>query len=312
MSSRPLDYKDLTYLQLRSFCETARMGGMSAAAQSLGVAQPTIWKQIHSLETHLGVKLIESHARGCRVTSAGQYLLLMVQPLVAEFEALPKRFRTAIGDQTRTLTVSATPRPFDEELLPCVAAFERQHPKIRLVVRQLATRNSVIESVKSGDADVGLASIKPEDAPPELCGEPIYELEPVLLVPRGHPLARRTIRLEDFAKYPVLNSRTIYADWGIAGALERVGAFNHPDRRIELEMARSIRLYVQNGMGIGIVVRPAAIQTGGEAVERPLRALFRIQMRMYAYHRQRLSPDPEVLDFIAVVRSLLQTRGLKR
>ncbi len=124
MSKTP-EYKQLTYPQLRSFCETARLGGMSAAAEALGVAQPTVWKQIHCLEEQLGVSLVEPHSRGCRLTAAGELLQRMAANVLSEFESLPDRFRTSLGKQARKLTVAATPRPFDEELLPCVAEFEK-------------------------------------------------------------------------------------------------------------------------------------------------------------------------------------------
>jgi DNA-binding transcriptional LysR family regulator len=304
--TRSPDYKELTCPQLRSFCETARLQGMSAAAAALGLAQPTVWKQIHGLEQHLGEQLIEPHSRGCRLTAAGELLLEMAGPLLAEFETLEDRFRTSLGNQARKLTISATPRPFDEELLPCVAEFERQQPQVRLILRQVATRQGVIASVEAGEADIGLCSYRPLELPHELHAEPIYELELVLLVPKGHPLAKTRIRREHFAKYPLLNARGLYADWGIASALETFGAFRNPQRRIELELARSIRLYVQNGLGIGIVARPAGMKSGGDVIERPLGELFGERIVMYAFYRNRVTPDRELLEFVRVVRELLR------
>ena len=52
-------YKEITLLQLRSFCETVRLGSLTAAADSLGLARPTVWKQVHALEHHLGMQLVE-------------------------------------------------------------------------------------------------------------------------------------------------------------------------------------------------------------------------------------------------------------
>lgn len=299
------NYKDFTYAQLRSFCETARLGSMSAAAEALGVAQPTIWKQIHSLEQHLGVSLLEAHPRGCRLTPAGELLLRLAGPLVGEVEAVPDRFRTALGKEARKLVVCATPRPFDEELLPCVIEFESRYPQVHLVARQVATRQHVIEDVLRGEADIGLCSLRYEVLPEGLQSEPLYPLDLVLLVPPGHPLARAKVRLQHLAQYPLLNVRNLYADWGVAAALEKVGAFDHPERRIELEMARSIRLYVRNGMGIGIVVRPQGITRDREVIERPLDLLLDRPMQMYAFYRRRLAEDRTLMQFLEVVRDTL-------
>src|SRR5262245_66612414 len=79
-------YKDLKVQQLRSFCETARLGSLTAAAAALGFAQPTVWEQVHALERLLGAKLIEREAYGCRLTDAGRVLLEFAAPLVAGME----------------------------------------------------------------------------------------------------------------------------------------------------------------------------------------------------------------------------------
>jgi DNA-binding transcriptional LysR family regulator len=275
---------------------------MAAAADALGVAQPTIWKQIRSLETHLGMPVLEPHARGCRLTAAGEVLFKLVAPLVAEIETVPDRFKDSLGQQSRRLVIAATPRPFDEEIFPCVAEYERRFPHVRLVLSQVATRESVIKAVETGEADLGLASLRQGAFSEYLRCEPVYELEPVLLVPKEHPLAGNSVTLRDFSKYPILNARGLYADWGVSAALDEVGAFAHPQRRIELEMARSIRHYVNQRMGIGIVVRPAGAPPLDDLVELPLSGVFHTRMIMFAFYRQRVTPDPELLDFIQVVR----------
>ena len=81
-------YKEITLLQLRSFCETVRLGSLTAAADSLGLARPTVWEQVHALEHHLGMQLVEPHARGCQSTEAGRFLAEMAGPLVTGISSL--------------------------------------------------------------------------------------------------------------------------------------------------------------------------------------------------------------------------------
>ena len=61
-------YKQLQMQQLRSLAETARLGSLAEAAKALGVAQPTVWEQVHALERYFGAKLVEPRRRGCRLT----------------------------------------------------------------------------------------------------------------------------------------------------------------------------------------------------------------------------------------------------
>ena len=69
-------YKELTFQQLRSLCETARQGSFLAAAGALKLSQPTVWKQVHALEREFGAKLVEPHGRGCAMTAAGQSAII--------------------------------------------------------------------------------------------------------------------------------------------------------------------------------------------------------------------------------------------
>ncbi len=278
---------------------------MSAAAQSLNVAQPTIWKQIHSLESHLGVPLLEPHVHGCRLTAAGRALYQLVAPLVAEIESVPERFKASLGQQARRLVIAATPRPFDEEIFPCVAAYEQQYPHVRLVLSQMVTREGVVRAVESGEADLGLASLRYQDPHEQLKSVPVYELDLVLLVPPEHPLAKKSITLKDFAKHPILNTRGLYSDWGVSSVLESIKAFDHPQRRVELELARSIRFYVNQGMGIGIVVKPVGTPPLDNMVERSLYPIFQTRITMSAFYRRQVTPDQELLDFVEVVRRTL-------
>src|SRR5437016_5195113 len=117
-------YKEIKVQQLRSFCETARLGSLTAAAASLGLAQPTVWEQVHSLEHLLGSKLIERHAYGCRLTEAGRLLLEYAAPLVAGIDSLPRTVKEAQEQKETWLTIAATPRILVEDVPQAVVEFE--------------------------------------------------------------------------------------------------------------------------------------------------------------------------------------------
>src|SRR5262245_47093492 len=58
--------------QLKYFVAIARHGSFSAAALHIGVAQPALSTQIAHLEDELGQALFARHARGVRLTAAGE------------------------------------------------------------------------------------------------------------------------------------------------------------------------------------------------------------------------------------------------
>jgi len=311
MSDISRAYKDLTFPQLKSFCEAARLGSMTAAAASLEIAQPTVWKQIHALESHLGVTLLTPHARGCRVTPAGEQLLELVAPLVSEMSVLVHRFQALTGTTVQRLVVAATPRPCEEELPQCIADFERRFPKVRLVLRQLAD-HEIVPAVLSGEAELGIC-VQSSPVPTGLRCEKCYEFEPTLLMPHGHPLVDvKRIRFEDIARYPLLNARGSEPDHVVAASLDRVGAYDHPDRKVELHMARTIRRYVKLGFGIGIVGRPRFQPPASDIVERSLRSLIGYHQHISAIYRPRLTPNAALTGFIDELRRASRSSASRR
>src|SRR5262249_31721536 len=122
MPSRPSRaYKEITLQQLRSFCETVRLGSLTAAADSLGLARPTVWKQVHALEPRVGMKLAEPHPRGCEPTEMGRALAELASPLVTGIGSLRQALQSSHSRRKAHLTVAASPRLLIEDLPPCVA-----------------------------------------------------------------------------------------------------------------------------------------------------------------------------------------------
>src|SRR5437667_9746155 len=88
-------YKEIQLRQLRGFCETARLGSLSAAAESLELTQPTVWEQVRALEREFATKLVEPHGRGCHLTEDGRILTQLIAPLVAGIDSLKRNFTQA-------------------------------------------------------------------------------------------------------------------------------------------------------------------------------------------------------------------------
>src|SRR5262245_24285999 len=176
-------YKEIRLQQLRSFCETARLGSLTAAAASLGLAQPTVWEQVHALERIFGITLIEREAHGSRLTKAGQLLAKLAAPLVAGIDSLPAQLHEAQSAAETWLAVASTQRILVEDLSRPVAEFERRHHPVQLRFLEMGI-DKVAAAVESGEADLGLTSERPDPDSPWLAFEPAYELDLILVVPR--------------------------------------------------------------------------------------------------------------------------------
>lgn len=69
--------------QLRAFVQVADSGSISAAARVLGVAQPTLSRQLQALETHVGLPLVRRDTHNMSLTEAGRTLLTDARKILA-------------------------------------------------------------------------------------------------------------------------------------------------------------------------------------------------------------------------------------
>lgn len=74
---------DLDLRQLRYFLAVVEHGTYSAAAQALHIAAPSLSQQIRTLESNLGVRLLDRDHRGARPTAVGRELIGYARELVA-------------------------------------------------------------------------------------------------------------------------------------------------------------------------------------------------------------------------------------
>jgi molybdate transport repressor ModE-like protein len=305
-------YKEITFQQFRSFCETVRLGSFSAAASSLGLSHPTIWNQVHALERRFNTKLVETHARGCRATTAGAILAELAAPLVTGFSSLEQRFQQAVLRVATTLVIAATARILVEDLPDCVVEFERRRPQVQLTLKELRS-DEVITAVSSGAANFGFASSNdPHPGDAWLEYTPCYELDVVLLTPKSHPLARRkVVKPRDLCAYPLVNAPSSFVDPSVMRALEKLGGFNTQLRRVEAYHAATIRRYVAMGFGIGLIGRVPSHRPHPDLHERSMSADFG-RTTVYLVHRKGALLPPHALEFAETVKHLLNRKPSER
>jgi DNA-binding transcriptional LysR family regulator len=308
--SSAVRHKDLTWQQLRSFCEAARRGSLSAAATALDLAQPTVWAQVRALERNFNCQLLEAHPRGCRLTPAGQILVELAAPAVLGIQRLQEEFFSRLQQQTPRLKIATPPRTMHDEMPPCVRAFETQHPHVQLSLLELANAQ-VLPAVVAGTVDLGFTTWVPDDdqalwVEKTAC----YQLPTLLVVPFEHPLVKKKrVVPEDLKAYPFVNSpHNVSGDPVAHAALLSLGCYDHPDRRMEAFYVSSIRRYVELGFGLGLV---AAFPEPAERAfcrEIDLSRHFG-RTTVYALTRVDTTPAPLLAEFVATVMRIHRRGG---
>jgi DNA-binding transcriptional LysR family regulator len=299
-------YKEVTLQQLRSFCETARLGSFKAASVSLGLAQPTVWAQVHALERYFEAKLIEPNGRGCRLTALGKDLQELAAPLLTGIGSLKRALQEHAAQNRAGLRVATPSRILLEDLPPCIVEFERSHPDVRLTFHELDDPE-VVPAVQTGRADLGLTTNPVStDKGTGVALEGCYELEVRLVAPAGHILAkRRQVSLDDLGRFPLVNAPDAIGVPVVKALLDSRKVFENPTRRVEAFHVASITRYVEAGFGIGLVMRRPAHAAAPGLYERPLTEHFG-RVTVYLASRKGDLQTDALRDFTRALRGLGQ------
>ena len=97
--------------QLRYFLAVVETRHFTQAADLLAVSQPTLSKQIHTLEATLGTPLFERIRGAVALTAAGEALLPFARRMVADADAARDELQDIVGLRRGEVRLGATPSP---------------------------------------------------------------------------------------------------------------------------------------------------------------------------------------------------------
>ncbi|MFJ5553577.1 LysR family transcriptional regulator [Streptomyces sp. NPDC093225] len=180
---------------LRTFVTVVRLRSFSEAAHELGYTQSAVSQQIAALEGDLRTPLLTR--RPVAPTRAGTRLLDHAGPLLLRLDAARADIARLAAAPHGRVTLAASPLAIGPDVLAAL-------PPTGVTLRVLS-REEIPAAVATGACDLGLVDgvaapsdplRLPDVAPLTVAGA--GEARLAVLLPAGHPFARRTeVRLED-------------------------------------------------------------------------------------------------------------------
>ncbi|HEY2600630.1 MAG TPA: LysR substrate-binding domain-containing protein [Thermoleophilaceae bacterium] len=188
--------------QLSSFVAVAEELHFRRAAERLHLAQPSVSQQIRTLEAELGVQLFVRNRRGASLTAAGAALLPEAKALLARADQASALVRATGSGERGRLRMSLTRSLTGGIAGAIVDTYRARYPEVDFDLR-LGTTMLHVEQLLAGDIDVGFVRPPLEDPALE---ELVLGREPMVCVlPKGHPLTRRTrVRKDELKDQPLV------------------------------------------------------------------------------------------------------------
>ena len=177
-----------TLRQLQFLTAIRAEGSFVAAAEAVGVTQPTLSAGIKDLETSLGAVLVERGRSGAVLTPAGEEAADRAARALGEVEELVRTVQAAGEPFAGTFRLGAIPTiaPF---LLPRVLPLlKKKFPRLRLQMREDLT-GRLVEALRMRTLDAALIALPYQTS--GIATAPVAEDEFFFLCPEDHPLAGR-------------------------------------------------------------------------------------------------------------------------
>ena len=179
----------LDVVRLRVLVAVAHYGSVTAAAQALHYAQPSVSHHLARLEAETGSRLVQRAGRGIRLTEAGRLLADRAAEILGRLDAAEAELAEHTGLRRGRVRLAAFPSALGTFVPAAAATFAAAYPGVDLRFRE-AEPPEAVRLLRAGEVEVAVLFSHPGATTPDLAGlrdealldEPMY-----LVVPPDRP-----------------------------------------------------------------------------------------------------------------------------
>lgn len=256
LSTLPFDLYELSLFQL-----LAKSGSFTKAAQSAGLTQSAITRQIQGMENSLGFELFERTTRSVHLTKPGEFLLKESVRLLGDVDRSLRQLKEEFGNAKKEIRVGVSRSISLAHLPGLFHANLRANPKIVCRVVYQESRN-ILSALEGNELDLGILCPPPE-LPRTLCMTHHFRDAFTLVAP--------VELVQEFTALP--NSRSVQNTWLSRQPWLMIEENTNTGRRLRKWMA-GLNLKIDPAMQLDsfdLVITLAALGMGIGFV--PIRAL---------------------------------------
>jgi DNA-binding transcriptional LysR family regulator len=273
--------------RLGLFLAVVDHGGFTAAARAVHVAQPSVSLAVRELERELGAELFVRSRRGAALTPAGEALVGPARQAQRDIATATAAVAAVSGLTAGHLDLASLPTLAADPLAPLVGRFRQEHPNVTVRLAAPTDPVDVAESVRSGEAEIGVTEAGSTTAGLEAVH--VSEQDLVALSPPGSGTPGRPLALRSLGTTPlVLTAPGTSVREVVEAAFGRAGV----DPMVVVETAQRDALVPLVLAGAGTTFLPAGVAEAAAslgAVVRPTRPALRRTI-VLVHRRGTISP----------------------
>lgn len=274
--------------RMRLLVEIDGRGSLSAAAQAVGIGQPSASQHLRTLESAAGQRLVERNGRGSRLTEGGRVLATHAAQALAALAAGEQELGALAGLQTGTIRLGASTAPGSYLLPDTLGCFRRDYPGVDIEI-EIAASGEILRRLLSGRIELAIVGVDKADErialEPFLADEIVGAAKPGLVGTSKGTLAPRALGQETLlCREPDSSSRGY-----LEAELREIGV--RPARVWELGSTEAVKRAAREGLGVAFLSAYAV----AEEIERGELEVFRLRGRPRLtrnFHIARLASRP--------------------
>jgi len=244
----------INFNQLRTFCQAAKHGSYTTAAEKLYVTQPAVTAQMKLLEDHCNLKLFKKRGRKVYLTDEGKTLYQYARKIF-DYEKEIEDVIEEMRELKRGVLRLGTTKTYARYFMPLmITSFRETYPHIQIHLDEGSSQDMTLSLLDFQNEIVIIA--KAEDHP-DVCFFPFSKEEVVLIAAPDHHLAGKSpATFAHISKEPIIMKEI---GSGTRKLVNKMFAKNNstPVMLMETSNTEFIKQLVQRGDGISFLVKEA-------------------------------------------------------
>lgn len=237
---------------LQYFLVVAREENITKAASLLHITQPTLSRQLMSLEEELGVKLFRRGKHSIVLTEDGMLLRRRAQEIVDLAEKTAKELMHGEEAVSGEISIGCGETQNMKPLAEIMASFQQKYPDVSFHI-YTAIADDMKERLENGTLDMGLLLEPVEISRYHYVRMPLKEKWQVLMRRDSRLAKREKIRPEDLVGVPLIMARR----QSVRNQLENW--FGYDREKLRIVSTCNISHYnqsvmVESGIGVALVM----------------------------------------------------------
>jgi len=258
----------VTLDQLACFVAVARVGHFTRAADEVGIAQPSLSRQIAALEKSMGAVLFDRLPGAVTLSAAGEALLPVAIRMLEDRATAHRRIAELTGATRGRLRLGATPSLCIGLVAEVLSRYHAVHPGIDLHVTEAGSR-TLTTLLAQGELDVALVIAERTPDSSGLVLTPLLREELVVVSSANQPplTSGTVITLEDLARQPFV---ACHDNYDLRVVVDQAFAAAGLQSRTVVEGAEldAVLRFVARGIGVSVAPMMAARHYPGLRITR--------------------------------------------